>query len=65
MKPATADDLAYLVGELELAPPAALQEAMRETGAAVDAAAFGQALVRREMVTGFQLERLLKGERRG
>ena len=65
MKPATADDLAHLVGELELASPAALQEAMRETGTAVDAAAFGQALVRRETVTGFQLERLLKGERRG
>jgi len=65
MKPATADDLAHLVGELELAPPAALQDVMRDTGTTVDAAAFGQALVRREMVTGFQLERLLKGERRG
>jgi len=65
MKPDTADDLANLVGELELAAPAAVQEAIRESGPAADAAAFGQALVRREMITGFQLERLLKGERRG
>ena len=65
MKPDTADDLAHLVGELELAAPAAVQEVIRESGPAADAAAFGQALVRREMITGFQLERLLKGERRG
>lgn len=65
MKPDTADDLAHLVGELELAPAAEIQEVLRESGHAADAAAFGQALVRREMVTGFQLERLLKGERRG
>ncbi len=65
MKPDTADDLALLVGELELASPAELQEALHDAGHATDAAAFGQALVRRELVTGFQLERLLKGERRG
>jgi len=65
MKPDTADDLAALVGDLELAPPAELQESLHESGHAADAASFGQALVRREMVTGFQLERLLKGERRG
>ena len=65
MKPATCDDLAHLVGDLELASPAEIQEALRESDDAADAAAFGQALVRRELVTGFQLERLLKGERRG
>jgi len=65
MKPATPDDLAHLVGELELAAPAEIQETLRDSGQAADAAAFGQALVRRELVTGFQLERLLKGERRG
>jgi len=65
MKPATADDLAQLVAHLELVPPADLQEVLRETGSGIDADAYGQALVRRELVTGFQLERLLKGERRG
>jgi eukaryotic-like serine/threonine-protein kinase len=64
MKPATADDLAALVGELELAPVAAVHDALREAGSAA-ADAFGQVLVRRELLTGFQLERLLKGERRG
>jgi len=66
MKPSTADNLLQLAGELELVPPAALNEAFSEAGGhALDAAAFGQALVRRELVTGFQLERLLRGERGG
>jgi serine/threonine-protein kinase len=65
MKPATADDLAHLVAALELAPVAAIQEVSRETDAGADAEAFGQALVRRELITGFQLEKLLKGDRRG
>ncbi|MFM7138470.1 MAG: protein kinase domain-containing protein [Planctomycetota bacterium] len=65
MTPASSDDLAHLVGELELAAPAEIQEAIHEAGPAADAATFGQTLVRRELVTGFQLERLLKGERRG
>ena len=66
MKPSTADNLLHLVGELELVPSAALNETFSEAGGhALDAAAFGQALVRRELVTGFQLERLLRGERGG
>ena len=66
MKPSTADNLLHLVGDLELVPLAALNEAFAESGGhALDAAAFGQALVRRELVTGFQLERLLRGERGG
>ena len=66
MKPSTADNLLHLAGELELVTPAALNEAFSEAGGhALDAAAFGQALVRRELVTGFQLERLLRGERGG
>jgi eukaryotic-like serine/threonine-protein kinase len=65
MKPTNADALAHLVGDLELVPPAELHEVLGETGGAATAEAFGQALVRRELVTGFQLERLLKGERRG
>jgi eukaryotic-like serine/threonine-protein kinase len=64
MKPASADDLALLVGELELVPAAHMQEALRE-GAGGSAEALGQVLVRRELLTGYQLERLLKGERRG
>jgi hypothetical protein len=56
MKPSTADNLLHLVGELELVPSAALHETFSEAGGhALDAAAFGQALVRRELVTGFQL----------
>ncbi|MFM9059736.1 MAG: protein kinase domain-containing protein [Planctomycetaceae bacterium] len=66
MKPTTAENLAQLAADLDLAPAAALHEAEREcAGDAPDAAAFGQALVRRELLTGFQLERLLKGEREG
>jgi CheY-like chemotaxis protein len=64
MKPASADDLALLVGELELVPASLMQEALRE-GAGGSAEALGQVLVRRELLTGYQLERLLKGERRG
>lgn len=65
MKPATADDLAHLVGHLELVPPGSVQEALRDVGGGATAADFGQALVRRELVTAYQLDRLLKGERRG
>jgi len=66
MKPTTADNLLHLVADLELVPGPALNEAFSESGGhALDAAAFGQALVRRELLTGFQLERLLRGERGG
>ena len=66
MKPSTAENLLHLVGDLELVPAAALNEVFADAGGhAIDAAAFGQALVRRELVTGFQLERLLRGERGG
>jgi serine/threonine-protein kinase len=66
MKPTTADNLAHLVVELDLAPEAAVHQAFRESGGdGLDVAAFGQSLVRRELLTGFQLERLLKGERQG
>ena len=48
MKPSTADNLLHLVGELELVPSAALNETFSEAGGhALDAATFGQALVRR------------------
>jgi serine/threonine-protein kinase len=63
MKPATADDLVQRSTELGLASPADLHAALRDSGDHdLDAAAFGQLLVRREVLTGYQLERLLKGE---
>jgi len=66
MKPSTADNLLHLVGDLELVPHGVLGEVFAESGGhALDAQAFGQALVRRELLTGFQLERLLRGERGG
>jgi CheY-like chemotaxis protein len=65
MKPATADDLAALIGHLELVPQAAVQDALADVGGDAAAAGLGQALVRRELVTSYQLDRLLKGERRG
>ena len=66
MKPTTADNLAQLIAAHELVPASALQEAQRACDTdSLDAAAFGKALVRRELLTGFQLERLLKGETQG
>jgi len=64
MKPVTADDLAHLAGDLDLVPSGPLAEALAE---AVDGTAesCGRALVRRELLTRFQLDRLLRGERRG
>lgn len=55
-----------LAAELEIAPLEALLECFRDAGGHdVDAAAFGQVLVRHELLTGFQVERLLRGEPRG
>ncbi|MFM8734960.1 MAG: protein kinase domain-containing protein [Pirellulales bacterium] len=66
MKPSTAENLLQLVGELELVPSGDLADAFREVGGhGLSAEEFGQGLVRRELLTGFQLERLLKGERAG
>ncbi|MFM9025507.1 MAG: serine/threonine-protein kinase [Planctomycetaceae bacterium] len=66
MKPTTADNLAHLVTELDLAPQAAVHQAFCESGGdALDVDAFGQGLVRRELLTSFQLERLLRGDRQG
>ncbi len=66
MKPTTADNLLHLAGDLDLVPPGRLAEAFSESGGhSLDAQAFGQVLVRRELLTGFQLERLLRGERGG
>ncbi|MEX0689557.1 MAG: protein kinase [Pirellulales bacterium] len=65
MKPSTADSLAHLLTELDLVPAVPLSEAVQEVGPGASPEELGQALVRREELTGFQLERLLKGERRG
>jgi CheY-like chemotaxis protein len=65
MKPATAEQLEQLVADLELVPAGPLADAVHEVGSTGTAAELGQALVRRELVTGFQLERLLRGDRRG
>jgi serine/threonine-protein kinase len=66
MKPTTAENLMQRVADLELAPGSALHQAYREAGGPdVDAASFGQALVRRELLTRFQLDRLLLGETQG
>ena len=66
MKPETADHLMKLAVELDLVPESAAEEALREAGGgAAELAAFGQVLVRRELLTSFQLERLLKGETTG
>jgi serine/threonine-protein kinase len=66
MKPSTAENLLQLAADLDLVPMADLHSAFREAGGhQLSADEFGQALVRRELVTGFQLERLLRGERKG
>ena len=66
MNPVTAEELADLVGALELVGHAPLADALREFGGHDQPAAdFGATLVRRELLTGYQLERLLRGERAG
>ena len=66
MKPETADNLLQLAAELDLVAETAVEEAFREAGGgSADITAFGQALVRRELLTGYQLERLLRGEKTG
>ena len=66
MHDVTAEQLARAIVELELATPAQVEAAFREAGGhGLSAKDFGAALVRRELITGYQLERLLRGERRG
>ena len=61
MKPATAEQLEQFVTNLELVPAGPLADAVHEVGFSATAVELGQALVRRELLTGFQLERLLRG----
>ena len=62
----TAEQLLHAAVELELAPGPDLQEAFREAGGHnADAASLGRVLVRRELLTGYQIEKLLAGSRSG
>lgn len=66
MKPTTADTLAQLIRGIDLVPSAALDDAVHAAGGSdAPAEQMGGILVRREMLTGYQLERLLKGESAG
>lgn len=66
MTPVTAEHLAHLLGELDLVGHSQLDDALREFGGHDQPAYdFGTTLVRRELLTGYQLERLLRGERAG
>ena len=66
MKPTTAEELAHRAQELQLVGAAQLGDVWTELGGHnVPIEQLGAALVRRELLTGYQLERLLKGERTG
>jgi len=62
----SAETLLAIAIELELAPQASLGEVFeRSGGSGASVAEFGQQLVRQELLTSFQLERLLAGNRTG
>jgi serine/threonine protein kinase len=66
MQPTTAEELAHLAQELELVAGAQLNDARSELGGHnVPIQELGALLLRRELLTGYQLERLLRGDRRG
>lgn len=66
MQPTTAEELAHLAQELELVAGAQLNEAWSELGGHnVPIQELGALLLRRELLTNYQIERLLRGERRG
>jgi len=66
MKTGSAEHLMQQVARLELVPVDVLHAACRDVGGAqVPAEDFGGELVRRELLTSFQLDRLLRGEQRG
>jgi CheY-like chemotaxis protein len=66
MKLNSAEELAQRALELELVSAADLQEAWAELGGHhVPVEQLGLALVRRELLTGFQLDRLQRGEQTG
>lgn len=66
MIPSTADALAHRVEQLELATEAQLDGIWKEFGGRnVPVAEFGAAIVRRELLTSYQLDRLMRGETGG
>lgn len=66
MSTLSAEQMLQAAVELELAPGPELQEAFREAGGHnADAASLGRVLVRRELLTGYQVEKLLAGSRTG
>jgi serine/threonine-protein kinase len=66
MIPSTADELAHRAEQLELATEAQLDGVWKELGGRnVPVAEFGAALVRRELLTSYQLDRLVRGETGG
>ncbi len=60
----TADEIAHRALELDLIDGRALQSVMGDARN-TDAAGFQQHLLRRELLTAYQLERLLRGDRTG
>ena len=63
MKPSTADELAHSLEQLDLVQAAQMDAVWSELGGHnVPLQDFGAALVRHERLTGYQLERLLRGE---
>ncbi|NQW48617.1 MAG: serine/threonine protein kinase [Planctomycetes bacterium] len=66
MKPSTADELAHRLEQLDLVQPVHLDAVWGDLGGRnVPVADLGAALVRRELLTGYQLDRLLRGEEQG
>jgi CheY-like chemotaxis protein len=66
MKPSTADELAHRLEQLDLVQAAQLDAVWSELGGHnVAVQDFGAALVRHERLTGYQLDRLLRGEEQG
>ena len=66
MKPSTADELAHLLEQLDLVHAGHLEIVWKDLGGHnVPVAEFGSACVRRELLTGFQLDRLLRGDSNG
>jgi serine/threonine-protein kinase len=66
MTPSTADEVANLLEQLDLVPGARLDAVWSELGGHnVPVADFGAALVRHELLTRYQLDRLLRGEDTG
>ena len=66
MKPSTADELAHRLEQLDLVQAAHFDAVWTELGGRnVALQDFGNALVRHERLTGYQLDRLLRGETGG